>query len=197
MAMAIFSFMLLIIVGGYLNVFKLYQNGLASRDTQQNGRFGMEEMVRTVRESKDALGVVSGGDFDYVCLQSQTGAMSKLMTAASGSYQVLQIVVLPNPAAFDLATCGALSAATAGVATEILSSTNVEVVSFKPTVLLAPTAAGSKSVMLELKIATHKNGLSFGVDTVTQKTCSTVTTSQFCSITTYESSATVRGKDEL
>lgn len=195
LAMSIFSFMLLLILSGYLSVFRLYQNGLASRDTQQNGRYAMEEMVRTVRESKDVVGAVTSGDFDSVCLQSQSGAMSKLTTVVAGSFRKLMIIVNPNPLAFDLANCTSLSPTTVGASSQELTSTKVEVVSFKPQIIPAPSATGYKGVKLALKIGTHTSDL---VETLSsgQKSCTSASGSQFCAITAYESSATVRGKDQ-
>src|SRR5262249_28156495 len=51
LALAIFSLMLLIIVGGFLNIVHLHQTGLAQRNTQQYSRSGMEEMVRSSRSA--------------------------------------------------------------------------------------------------------------------------------------------------
>ena len=68
LATAIFSFFLIIALAGYLNVVRLYQNGIASRSTQHNSRFGMEEMVRAVQGAKTAT-VPSAGT---LCLDGST-----------------------------------------------------------------------------------------------------------------------------
>ena len=45
MAMAVFSLMLLIVVAGVINIFHLYDGGLAMRDTQQDARSGLADII--------------------------------------------------------------------------------------------------------------------------------------------------------
>ena len=54
LAMAIFSFMLLIILIGFLTIVHLHQSGIAMRDAQQNARYASEDVVRTFRSATDA-----------------------------------------------------------------------------------------------------------------------------------------------
>lgn len=52
-AMAVFSFILLIIVVGFLNVVSLRNQALASDMAQDNARTAMNELVRAVRDAAD------------------------------------------------------------------------------------------------------------------------------------------------
>jgi prepilin-type N-terminal cleavage/methylation domain-containing protein len=200
LAIAVFSFMLLIIVNGYLNVFRIYQNGLASRDTQQNGRIGMEELVRAVREAKDIRGVATAGDFDYVCLELPNGYIRKLMVFIPGgdTYQAMYVVTAPPGPGLSITNCGGLNPTSAGAVAQKLTSNNVEVVEFKPVVVNTVAPSGNQSVQLVVKVATHNpSGSIVGGVGATHKSCDAVSGSQFCSISVYQSSATVRGKDAL
>lgn len=49
LAVALFSFVLVIVTAGIINVFRLYQQGAVSRSVQQSTRFAMDDMVRTGR----------------------------------------------------------------------------------------------------------------------------------------------------
>lgn len=51
LAMAIFSFMLLVVSMAYINIGRLYSASTAARNVQQNNRFAMEQITRVARTS--------------------------------------------------------------------------------------------------------------------------------------------------
>jgi prepilin-type N-terminal cleavage/methylation domain-containing protein len=72
MAMTIFSFMLLIIVVGFMNIVRLHNQAVASNQAQDSARTAMNELVRAVRDSggvTTATTIPSG----LMCLASTTG----------------------------------------------------------------------------------------------------------------------------
>jgi prepilin-type N-terminal cleavage/methylation domain-containing protein len=71
-AMAVFSFMLVIVVVGFINVVHMHNQAIASNMSQDNARTAMDELVRAVR---DSAGVVSttAGPSGTLCLASPTG----------------------------------------------------------------------------------------------------------------------------
>jgi len=72
MAMTVFSFMLLIIVSGFMNIVRLHNQAVASNQAQDSARTAMNELVRAVRDSG---GVTSATTLPtgQMCLASTTG----------------------------------------------------------------------------------------------------------------------------
>lgn len=54
LAMAIFTFMLLVVSLAYINIARLYSASTAARNVQQNNRFAMEQITRVARTSVNA-----------------------------------------------------------------------------------------------------------------------------------------------
>jgi prepilin-type N-terminal cleavage/methylation domain-containing protein len=77
MAMAVFSFMLLIIVAGIMNVLHVRSEALASDKVQDNARVAMNELVRAVRDSSAVVGVPGPGPSGTLCLAKQGGALTE------------------------------------------------------------------------------------------------------------------------
>lgn len=73
LAMAIFTFMLLVVSLAYINIARLYNASTAARNVQQNNRFAMEQMSRVARSSSAAR-VIDDGTIRGVCLDSSTGS---------------------------------------------------------------------------------------------------------------------------
>lgn len=71
LAMAVFSFMLMLVLGVVLLIFQMYSRGNASRDVQQNARQAMETIVRTARLAK-AVAIVddASDDSQKICLRT-------------------------------------------------------------------------------------------------------------------------------
>jgi prepilin-type N-terminal cleavage/methylation domain-containing protein len=69
LAMAIFTFMLLVVSMAYINIARLYNASTAARNVQQNNRFAMEQISRMARTSSEARWI-SGTGKDGLCLKS-------------------------------------------------------------------------------------------------------------------------------
>lgn len=66
LAMALFSLGLLVVAAGFLSLLHLYQNGVVSRATQHDSRFGINQILT---DSHDARGyIVTHGASDIVCM---------------------------------------------------------------------------------------------------------------------------------
>ncbi len=72
-AMTVFSFMLVIIVVGFMNVIRLRNQALASNMAQDNARTALAEMVRAVRDSSGVVTPVAGTPASQLCLASASG----------------------------------------------------------------------------------------------------------------------------
>lgn len=80
MAMAVFSFMLSIVVVGFLTVVNIHNEALASNQSQDSARAAMDTLVQAVRDSTNlptitnaAAPGITNANFDVLCLQSPTG----------------------------------------------------------------------------------------------------------------------------
>lgn len=80
MAMAVFSFMLLIIVVGFMNVVTIHNRALASNQAQDSARAAMDTLVQAVRDSSDlptiqsaSLPGITNANYDVLCLKSPSG----------------------------------------------------------------------------------------------------------------------------
>ena len=69
LAMTVFSFMLLIIVVGFMNIVRLHNQAVASNQAQDSARSAMNEMVLAVRDSGGVTILPTG----EMCLAGTTG----------------------------------------------------------------------------------------------------------------------------
>ncbi len=72
-AMSVFSFMLVIVVTGFINIVRLHDEALAANLAQDNARVAMDELVRGVRNSTGAASATGTGASGVLCLNSLTG----------------------------------------------------------------------------------------------------------------------------
>ena len=74
LAMAIFTFMLLVVSMAYINIARLYNASTAARTVQQNNRFAMEQISRVARSAGSATVVTDTGSIKKgLCLKSSSG----------------------------------------------------------------------------------------------------------------------------
>ena len=71
-AMSVFSFMLLLIVMGFMNVVRLHNQAIASNDSQDNARGAISELVRAIRDSAGVVTPVTGSATS-LCLANASG----------------------------------------------------------------------------------------------------------------------------
>jgi prepilin-type N-terminal cleavage/methylation domain-containing protein len=92
-AMAVFSFLLLIIVVGFMNIVSVHNAAVASNQAQDSARAAMDELVQAVRNSEGAVtpiptGVAPGitgalgGNFAVLCLNSNSGGPKEYFVAS-------------------------------------------------------------------------------------------------------------------
>lgn len=84
-AMAIFSFMLLIVSSGFINIVRIHNQAVAANFAEDNARTGMDELVRAVRTSNGAIpsapstlcltNTTSGGEIIYYL--TATGTLTR------------------------------------------------------------------------------------------------------------------------
>jgi prepilin-type N-terminal cleavage/methylation domain-containing protein len=75
LAMAIFGFMLLLIVAGFINVVRLHNEALASNSAQDSARTATDAIVQAVRGSSGVVSpTVQGVPSTSLCLASASGA---------------------------------------------------------------------------------------------------------------------------
>lgn len=78
-AMTIFSFMLVIVLFGFINVVHLHNQALAANATQDSARTAINELVRAVRDSTGVASVTPPGPTGLagtLCLNTQNGYQS-------------------------------------------------------------------------------------------------------------------------
>ncbi len=87
-AMTVFSFMLLIIVVGFINIVRLHNQALAANLAQDNARTAMDTMVQAVR---DSTGIVrpTAGSSTVLCLNSSAGPMQAYYVATLAGVNTL------------------------------------------------------------------------------------------------------------
>lgn len=162
-AMAVFSFMLLIIVVGFINVVKLHNQALASNTAQDNARTAIDELVRAVRDSAGVVSPVPGTPANTLCLANANGPQRVYYLTSAG--------VLMR--ADD---CTARNNAVA------LTSTAVRVTHFEATVTSAGTLIVKPQVELTLTVASNNGtttgsgaAVACGPSNANRTFCSTVT----------------------
>lgn len=138
-AMSIFSFMLLIIVVGFINIVRLHNQALASNVAQDNAQSAMNELVRAVRDAAEVVTPLPGTPSNTLCLAS-----------AVGPQQVYYLSPFPVTAATRLYRA---DDCTAKVNAVPLTSTSVQVSNFLATVKNNGTNIVKPQVELTLTVA--------------------------------------------
>jgi prepilin-type N-terminal cleavage/methylation domain-containing protein len=177
MAMAIFSFMLMIITSGIIRVMHSYEAGAVSRATQQNVRLAVDDFSKAVRASAKA--VVPGGDPSRVCLLRG----SQMVEYALDGGGNLRRALLP--------TDQSCSAPTFSAIWSTLNDPAVVVTQFVPT-MTNPVGTGLGTVSVELT-AVSAGDLN-DLDSSRTKCLDNGTGSQFCSATSIKTTAALSGE---
>jgi prepilin-type N-terminal cleavage/methylation domain-containing protein len=168
MAMVIFSFMLLIIVVGFMNIVRLHNEAVASNQAQDSARAAMDELVLAVRDS----GGVTAAQPGLLCLASTTG-------------QPTQYYVTANKTLSRADGCGGLR-----VNTHQITSDSVQVAEFLPEIVTNGGVVRKAQVQLLLTIGSA-NGTTTGTGASLQ--CGpTQSERTFCSTVTLRSEAVQR-----
>ena len=186
-AMAVFTFMLLIISVSFIGIIHITQSGTASRNAQQTSRLILETVERQLRSSQRVAAVMdpaSGGRLGRLCLYTDGRYVQYAVDGANN----LRVGDIALPA-FD--TCAAPSAAT--LATwQLLNDNATSVRRFVPTTSVA-IGSGLDGGTASLQLSVTGNGISPAELTADQSACLPGAVSQFCSVTNLATSAELRG----
>lgn len=189
LAMALFSFVLLIITTGFLNVVRLHQAGRASRDTQQNTRFGMEDIVRDARTAYRAEIISTDPLKHKLCLFITPGPGGGTQFYVDGDkLRKKRFDVTVGSNYFNLCQAQPLNPADS-----VVSSSDVAVREFLVTKVVTPPAFPGdeppESIQLRLAIASTSDST-----LISGTNCQPgASGSQFCAVTILTSSASLRG----
>lgn len=176
-SMAIFSFLLLIIVVGFINIAKLHDEALATDQSQNSARSAMDELVQGVRNASSVLTpTVIGAPSTTLCLASASGVQQIYYVDAKILYR-----------SDDCATnTGWVSPEPAN--TYALTNNGVQVSLFQATVETGGLGVTEPEVRVKLTVASN-NGTTNGAGT----SCLNNDSSRaFCSIVTLTSGAVPR-----
>jgi len=176
MAMAVFSFMLIIVATGFVQVVRVYQSGIASRTTQQNARLIMDDIVKLIRTSEAAVVVDDSVFYSHVCL-TRNGQLLEYGIDASGNLRqgVITDDTCPLPV-FDSSW-------------RVVNDPAVQVTNFRLDTT-PPNNNGLGTVFVTLTLASLNN---LGNLNATKDACLPGVGSQFCAVTTLSSTASLRG----
>lgn len=165
-ASALFGFMLIAILAGFIAVVRINQNGQASRATQQNARFVMEEIVRVARTATDAQ--ING---QSLCLTTP-GSKVKYFVGTRDGY--VRLFKMEMPESGDCAGFSGHSINPITANGVVAQSFYVSYVNQKP-----------PSIEIRLTLSTRSANSSGQCDS---------NTGSFCSVTTLKSVASLRGQ---
>jgi prepilin-type N-terminal cleavage/methylation domain-containing protein len=172
-AMAVFSFMLLIIVVGFINIVRLHNQAIASNIAQDNARSALAELVRGVRDSAGVVTPAPGVPAHQLCLDN-----------ASGPQQLYYV----NPVTKVLYRADNCASPTNAQA---LTSPSVQVSDFTATVKTSGANIVKPQVELSVTVATTGNNTTTGSGTTIACGPSNADRT-FCSTVTLTSGAVPR-----
>lgn len=177
LAMAVFSFMLLIVVSGFMTIVHMHNQAAALNDAQDNAQAAMDQVVEAVRNSPSGVAPV--------VLGTPPQGASLCVQNSSGSEQIFYV---------DSASKALMRATdcTNRLNAQALTNANVFVSNFAPTLVTTSGSAGSKpDVEVALTVATN-NGTTNGASGEAVQ-CGVGTSQQtFCSVVTLKSGAAPR-----
>lgn len=176
-SMAIFSFLLLIIVVGFLNIAQLHDEALATDQSQNSARSAMDELVQGVRNASSVISPTAVG----------VPASTMCLATADGGQQIYYI---DNKVLYRSDDCATSTTWTAPepANTYALTDSGVQASVFQATVDTGGLGITEPEVRLKLTVGSN-NGTTNGAGT----SCLTGTVNHaFCSIVTLTSGAVPR-----
>ena len=187
-AMAVFSFMLIIISVGFIGIIKINQSTNASRLTQQSASLIIDTIERQLRSSSQVVATPNGA-LGRLCLFNDS-QYSEYMVDAYGDLREGTIpslgLICPNQTAATLASWQRIN--TNNVASG--ATDGVKVQRFLPTATALP---GSTGGMVTVELSMTGQGVSASDLNPAKTSCNPQPGSQFCSVTTLITTAVLRG----
>lgn len=170
-AMTVFSFMLVIIVVGFMNVVRLHNSALASNVAQDNARTAIDELVRAVRDSATVVSpTVVDATSNSLCLASAKGVQQIYYLNAGALTRADDCTTRANPVA--------------------ITSTSVNVTNFGATLRTGGPAIVKPEVELSVTVGSA-NGTTTGSG-ANIKCGPSNAEREFCSVVTLTSGAVPR-----
>jgi len=184
LALALFNFVLLIVTVGYLTIVHIHENGVATRNAEQNNRFGVEELVRASRAANGyVIGVDPATHQNTLCLYGSGNPMEFYVSTDGHLHQAIL-----NPNWADKTVCPPKDSSGALVAKpydKAISSDDVIILNFNLTQVNV-----NDSFMLDMTIGTRGNQF----DSHNNNNCDpTQPGAQFCASTRIHTAVTLRG----
>ena len=197
-AMAIFGFMLIIVVAGFINIVQLDQNGLASRAVQQNARLVTDDIEQTIRTSTQAWPITSGAN-TTICMNGSNGIVE--YTVSGGIlYRGAPAI---NLGTLDLASSTSCPTPPASVLSHWTKLNDSSVVTGLLQSFVTPPITGTLGTVLvtvgmEAASDTTDDMVHSDSADLTQSSlnCNGNHGSQFCADTTITTAGTLRGQTE-
>lgn len=182
LAMAIFTFMLLIVSMAYINIARLYSASTAARNVQQNNRFAMEQMSRVARSANEAVVSQIGannGTASWLCFGSRAGSQIFYLENVGDVYKnrLHQATISSCPASSD--------AVPAVTNDQVISSENAYVAR-----LVADTST-PQLVGITLTMVSKTDLLDTSAPTTLQ--CKRGAGSEFCAVNNLTTTVELRG----
>jgi prepilin-type N-terminal cleavage/methylation domain-containing protein len=170
-AMTVFSFMLMIIVVGFMNVVRLHNSALASNMAQDNARTAIDELVRAVRDSATVIAPTTVNTASgTLCLASAKGVQQVYYLNAGVLTRADDCTTKTNPVA--------------------ITSSSVSVTNFAATLRTGGPAIVKPEVELTVTVGSA-NGTTTGSG-ANIKCGPTNAEREFCSVVTLTSGAVPR-----
>jgi prepilin-type N-terminal cleavage/methylation domain-containing protein len=137
-AMTVFSFMLLIVLAGFINIVHLHNAALASNIAQDNARTAIDEVVQAVRDSHAVVEPAPLGSSTQLCLQKANSAEELIWVTGGGILQRGDGCATPT----NVRKISAEAVSVSGFTTRILNASSPTV---KPEVEIAMTVASANN----------------------------------------------------
>lgn len=184
-AMALFSFMLLIVVVGFMNIVGLHDQAIAANATQNSARAALDQLVDAVRNSQSVQSICdsTGGN----CGSPKTATEILCLNMAASAQEVFYV---DNGVLYEAQNCPAAQR----VSVQALTEPSVQVTNFGAVVQSVGASITKPEVQLSVTVASA-NGTS---QTAGQGAAATTTCAnddndrQYCSVITLTSGAEPR-----
>ncbi len=193
-AMSVFSFMLLIVSTGFINIVKINQATNASRLTQQSARLILETIERQLRVSSQVVVAVDATDPNYgrLCLYNNSEYIEYFVDTAGN----LRQGTVSNLAACDTAPSPSLVSSASKLNTNNVASGATDGVKVRRFLVSTSAIPGSNGGLVTIELSMTGQGVNDSELNATKTGCKPGPGSQFCSVTTLVTSAQLRGGTE-
>jgi prepilin-type N-terminal cleavage/methylation domain-containing protein len=182
-AMAVFSFMMMIVTAGFVQVVKIHQSGIASRTTQQNSRLVLDAVSKDIRLAATAA-TANPGQKNWLCL-ARGSLTQEYAVDTNGD---LQVGTIPSQAP---GVCPPPNFSDTARGWRRLNDPSVEVTQFAAATT-AGVQTGLGTAMVTITMASRNN--LDALDT-SRTRCLPGPGAQFCAVTTLSTTAQLRGGD--